>query len=90
MNVSEQLRQLAAELDQREAELDQREADLAAAAELLSQDAAVAAAYAAGVAQERRRVVMEIDLQLEYLNYGGTNAVSLQTLRDRINGKADD
>lgn len=83
MNVSDQLRQLAAELDQ-------READLAAAAELLSQDAAVAAAYAAGVAQERRRVVMEIDLQLEYLNYGGINAVSLQTLRDRINGKADD
>lgn len=90
MSVSDQLRRLAAELDQREADLDQREAALAAAAELLSQDASVAAAYAAGVAQERQRVVMEIDLQLEYLNHGGINAISLQTLRDRINGKADD
>jgi len=57
---------------------------LAAAAEQLSQEAAVRAAWQQGGRHERNRVTALIDLQLDQLNRSGVNAGVLATLRRMV------
>jgi hypothetical protein len=63
-----------------------REAALAAAAEQLSQDNAVQAAYRQGQAAERSRLLVLIDLQLQHLPPSGAAGMVLQTLRRMVEG----
>jgi hypothetical protein len=63
------------------------QAAVAAAAEQLSQDAAVRAAWQQGGTAERDRITALIDHQLEQLNRGGTNALVLTALRRQIEGE---
>ena len=64
--------------------LQQREAAVAAATEQLSQDASVQAAWQHGCTYERSRLVTLIDLQLDTLQRGGTNATVLYALRRMV------
>jgi hypothetical protein len=57
---------------------------VAHATELLTESAAVQAAWRQGGAAERGRVVMLIDHQLDQLKRGGTNAVVLTALRRMV------
>ena len=68
----------------RAAELDRREAELARSVELLSQDAAVAAAYKQGQSDEQRRLLTLIDLQLEHLAPQSVARAVLHTLRRMV------
>ena len=61
-----------------------REAAVAQAAEQLTQDAAVQAAYRQGQAAEQRRLLVLIDLQLQHLPPGGAAGMVLQTLRRMV------
>lgn len=61
-----------------------RDAELAAAAEQLTQDRAVRAAYRQGQAAEQRRLVVLIDLQLQHLPPGSAAGMVLQTLRRMV------
>ena len=70
----------------RAAELDRREAELARSVELLSQDAAVAAAYKQGQTDEQRRLLTLIDLQLEHLAPTSVARTVLHTLRRMVEG----
>lgn len=82
------LASLRSELDayaaQRTADLDRREADLVRAQELLSQDGAVQAAYQQGQADERRRLLTLIRMQLEHLSKASACRVVLSTLRRMV------
>lgn len=78
------LRQLADQLEAKEQDLLEREQAVAEAAEQLSQDVQVRAAFVAGKQEERGRVVALIDLQLETLGRAGLNAISLRTLRQQL------
>ena len=71
-------------LDTLLADLEAREQSVAQAAELLSQDASVQAAWRQGAAAERSRIVTLIDFQLDQLKRGGINAVVLTTLRRMV------
>ena len=64
--------------------IEQRERQLAQAAEQLSQEPAIAAAWQQGGIAERDRVVMLIDLQLDQLSRGGVNALVLTALRRQV------
>ena len=75
---------LAADLTASLADLEQREAALAAAAEQLSQDRAVAAAFRDGGHHMRRQILALIDCQLEALRHGGAPALVLTTLTQQI------
>jgi hypothetical protein len=66
------------------ASLDEREQAIAQAAEMLTESAAVQAAWHQGAASERDRVVVLIDHQLDQLKRGGTNALVLETLRRTV------
>jgi len=68
----------------RAAELDRREAELARSVELLSQDAAVAAAYRQGQSDEQRRLLTLIDLQLEHLAPTSVARTVLRSLRRMV------
>ena len=68
----------------RAAELDRREAELARSVELLSQDAAVAAAYRQGQTDEQRRLLTLIDLQLEHLAPTSVARTVLHSLRRMV------
>ena len=68
----------------RAAELDRREAELARSLELMSQDAAVAAAYRQGQADEQHRLLVLIDLQLEHLAPTSVARTVLHTLRRMV------
>jgi hypothetical protein len=83
MNTST-LKQLAAEVVAQADQLDERERELALAAEQLSQDAAVQAAYQQGIEQERWRVLTLISIQQNQLSRGGTNALVLDALRRQV------
>lgn len=72
------------QLDSLLADLDEREQSVAQAAELLSESAAVQAAWQQGGTAERDRITALIDHQLEQLSRGGTNAVVLTTLRRMV------
>lgn len=76
--------QRCAELAERAIELDRREADLAAAAELLSIDARVAAALAQGQALERQRAQRLIDLQIGHLSPKSSTVLVLRNLQEMI------
>jgi hypothetical protein len=75
------LTQARQQLDDLLADLEAREQSVAQAAEELTASAAVQAAWQQGGIAERDRVVALIDLQLDQLSRGGTNAVVLTTLR---------
>lgn len=64
--------------------LEAREQAVAQATELLSQDAAVRAAWHEGATAERWRIVRLIDHQLIALTGAGTNAIVLNTLRRTV------
>ena len=64
--------------------IEERERQLAQAAEQLSQEPAIAAAWQQGGRHERDRVAALIDHQLDQLRRGGTNAVVLTTLRRMV------
>jgi hypothetical protein len=83
--ITAHLAMLSAELERRTTTLVKRERDVAAAAEQLSQSAAVQAAWAGGQQAERQRITAMIDLQLEQLHHAGLNAISLKALRQHIN-----
>jgi hypothetical protein len=70
----------------RATELDRREAELARSVELLSQDAAVAAAYRQGQTDEQRRLLTLIDLQLEHLAPTSVARTVLHSLRRMVEG----
>lgn len=78
------LKQLTAEVVAQADQLDERERQLALAAEQLSQDAAVQAAYQQGIEQERWRVLTLISIQQGQLLRGGTNALVLDALRRQV------
>ena len=65
----------------------ERERAVAGAAEALSQDAAVQAAYACGVATERGRILTLIQHQLDMLRRGGTESLCLKALQRCIRGE---
>ena len=82
--VRQQLDTLLAQITIDHQALDKREQQLAQAAEQLSQEAAVRAAWQQGGRHERNRVAALIDLQLDQLNRGGVNAGVLATLRRMV------
>jgi hypothetical protein len=81
---TQSLRKLTAEAVAFAEQLDAREQELAAAAEQLSQDPAVQAAFSQGSQHERDRVVSLIDHQLALLQMAGTNALVLRALRRQV------
>jgi hypothetical protein len=82
--VRQQLDTLLAQITTDHQALDKREQQLAQAAEQLSQEAAVRAAWQQGGTHERNRVAALIDQQLDQLNRGGVNAGVLATLRRMV------
>jgi hypothetical protein len=72
------------QLDDLLADLQSREYAVAQAAEQLSQDVAVQAAWRQGAAAERGRVVTLIDHQLATLAGAGMNAMVLAALRRMV------
>ena len=64
--------------------IEAREQDLAAAAEQLSQDAAVRAAFKQGIQHERNRVLALVDHQQGLLKRGGINALVLEAHRRQV------
>ena len=78
------LTQSRQQLDALLADLEQREQSVAQAAELLSQEPAIAAAWQQGGMAERDRVAALIDLQLDQLKRGGLNAIVLTALRRQV------
>ena len=78
------LTQARQQLDDLLADLEQREQSVAQAAEQLSQEPAIAAAWHQGGMAERDRVAALIDHQLDQLSRGGINAVVLTALRRQV------
>ena len=72
------------------AELEEREQAIATAAEQLSQDAAVKAAYACGQATERGRILTMIQYQLDTLQRAGHEALCLRALARNLRAGDDD
>jgi hypothetical protein len=72
------------QLDDLLADLHSREQAVAHATELLTESAAVQAAWRQGGAAERDRVLMLIDHQLATLAGAGMNAIVLTTLRRMV------
>jgi len=85
MNTSE-FKRLTTEATNYVEQLEARERELAHAAEALSQDAAVQAAFQQGVEHERRRVLTLISIQMDLLKRGGTNALVLGALSRQVRG----
>jgi len=85
MNTSE-FKRLTTEATIYVEQLEARERELAHAAEALSQDSAVQAAFQQGVEHERRRVLTLISIQLDLLKRGGTNALVLGALSRQVRG----
>jgi hypothetical protein len=83
MNTSE-FRRLTTEATIYVEQLEARERELALAAEQLSQDPAVQAAFQQGIEHERRRVLTLISIQLDLLSRGGTNALVLGALSRQV------
>jgi hypothetical protein len=83
MNTSE-FKRLTTEATIYVEQLEARERELAHAAEALSQDSAVQAAFQQGVEHERRRVLTLISIQLDLLKRGGTNAMVLGALSRQV------
>jgi hypothetical protein len=64
--------------------MEAREQELALAAEQLSQDAAVQAAFKQGIQHERQRTLTLISIQQGQLSRGGLNALILEALRRQV------
>jgi carbonic anhydrase len=82
--VRQQLDTLLARMTADHQALQQREQQVAQAAEQLSQEPAIAAAWQQGGAVERNRVVALIDHQLDQLSRGGINTIVLTALRRMV------
>lgn len=89
--VSENLQQLEQTISaalqlvaDRERQLEAQERELVKAAESLTVTARIRQAEQLGRDLERQRVVALIDLQLETLNRGGINALSLEHLKRQV------
>lgn len=78
--------QRSAELAERAIELDRREADLAAAAELISLDARIAAAMAQGQAIERQRCLDLIAMRAQQFSAQSSTHAVLLNLKQVIAG----
>jgi hypothetical protein len=83
MNTSE-FRRLTQQAVAMAEQVEARERELALAAEQLSQDPAVQAAFQQGIQHERGRVLALISTQLDLLKRGGINALSLETHRRQV------
>jgi hypothetical protein len=81
MDLLDQARQ---QLDALLDEIETRERDVAAAAEHLSQDAAVRAAWQQGGQAMRGRILLLIDQQLSALGRAGMNRGLLTALRRQV------
>ena len=68
----------------RERQLEAKEHELVAAAESLTVTARIRQAEQLGRDLERQRVLQLIDVQLETLNRGGINALSLEHLKRQV------
>lgn len=68
-----------------ERQLSEREAALASAAELLSVDSRVQAAYNQGQRDKQAQIIAMIDQQSELLNRSGLSLTVLNTLKRSIN-----
>lgn len=68
-----------------ERQLSEREAALASAAELLSVDSRVQAAYNQGQRDKQAQIIAMIDHQSELLNRSGLSLTVLNTLKRSIN-----
>jgi hypothetical protein len=84
IEIRSQLDQLLLQLGTDREALEAREREVAEAAEQLSQEASVRAAWQQGAAAERSRVAALIEHQLEYLRAGGLGATVLQALRRQV------
>jgi hypothetical protein len=80
----QQLDALLAELSNERAAIEAQERVLVRAAEHLTQDAAVQAAWQQAAARERDRILALIDSQLAMLRRSGTNALVLAALRRQV------
>lgn len=76
--------ELRALIERAAAAIEQEQHSIAAAAEQLSQDRAVQAAWRQGGAAMQERIVALIDQQLATLQQGGINATCLETLRRMV------
>lgn len=83
MNTSE-FRRLTVEAVAMAERIEARERELATAAEALSLDSAVQAAFKQGIQHERGRVLTLIATQLDLLKRGGTNALALEAHRRMV------
>lgn len=83
---TEAFRRLTAEAVAMAEAVEAREQELAAAAEQLSQEAAVQMAFRDGAQHERDRMVRLIDMQQAQLSRGGINALALTALRRQVLG----
>ena len=82
--VRQQLDTLLARMTADHQALEQREQQMAQAAEQLSQEPAIAAAWQQGGMAERDRVAALIDHQIDQLSRGGVNALVLTALRRQV------
>lgn len=82
--LEQALRDALAQVEWRERQLDARELEMVRTAEGLTVTARVRQAELLGRDLERQRVVALIDSQLDQLNRGGMNAISLEHLRKRV------
>lgn len=80
----QQLDALLAEIISERAAIEDRERAIADAAEQLTQDAAVQAAWRQAATTERDRILALIDTQLDQLQRAGTNALVLTALRRQV------
>ena len=79
-----QLDALLAEITSERAAIEAEQCALARAAEQLTQDAAVRAAWQQALTTERDRILALIDTQLDQLQRAGTNALVLSALRRQV------
>jgi VIT1/CCC1 family predicted Fe2+/Mn2+ transporter len=74
--------QVRQQLDALLASIEEREAAIAQALEDMTVDGAMRAAWEQSARAERQRIVLLIDNQLQQLDKGGLNAISLHHLRE--------
>lgn len=82
--IREQLEGLLNQITEERAELEARERATAAAAEQLSQEIAVQAAWSQATGAERGRVLALIDCQIAKFAGAGLNAMALASLRRQV------
>jgi hypothetical protein len=84
METLNRLDALVAEITSERAAIEAEQCALARAAEQLTQERAVQAAWQQALTTERDRILALIDTQLDMLQRGGTNALVLTALRRQV------